>query len=95
MGARHWRIMDGMNAHEQQIEARINALFRRWPALCGFTVQHASGFFVGDVTVNPLARLPPPGALIDEIAAALAELLDECPEARELLRERTFARVFH
>jgi hypothetical protein len=28
-------------------------------------------------------------------AAALVELLDECPEARELLRERTFARVFH
>jgi hypothetical protein len=27
--------------------------------------------------------------------SALGELIDECPEAGELLRERTFARVFH
>jgi hypothetical protein len=54
---------------EADLEASINALFCRCPALCGFTVR--------------------------EIVAALVQLLDECPEACELLRERTFARVFH
>ena len=45
---------------EADLEASINALFCRCPALCGFFVTE-----------------------------------DECPEACELLRERTFARVFH
>jgi hypothetical protein len=36
-----------------------------------------------------------PGELCHEIMATLDELIDECPEAGELLRERTFARVFH
>lgn len=37
----------------------------------------------------------PPGELVGEIALPLIELMDEQPEARELLRGRTFARRLH
>ena len=83
---------DGMNA---QLEARVSALFRRRPALCGFTVQHTDKLFVSEVTVNPTAGRHGPAQLAVEIVATLGELIDECPEACELLRERTFARAFH
>jgi len=89
---------------EADLEASISALFCRCPALCGFTVrdaanlprdglalQHVSELFVTEVSTYPLGDPAAPG----EIVAALVQLLDECPEACELLRERTFARVFH
>jgi hypothetical protein len=78
---------------EADLEASIRALFCRCPALCGFTVRDA--LFVTEVSVYPLGDPAAPGELCGEIAAVLFQLLDECPEARELLRERTFARVFH
>jgi hypothetical protein len=78
------------------LEASINALFRRRPTLCGFTVRsHVSGLFVTGVSVHPLSGLKAPAELCDEIVATLVELIDECPDAYGLLRERTFARVFH
>jgi hypothetical protein len=80
---------------EQRLEASINALFRRWPMLCGFTIDHASELFVGEITIDPPCGLHPRGQLCSEIAAVLGELIEECPEAGELLRQRTFARVFH
>lgn len=80
---------------QEQIEASVNSLFRRCPALCGFTVRHASGLFVSEITVDPFAGRLAPGELTCEIETALGELIDECPEAGELLRERTFARTFH
>jgi hypothetical protein len=70
-------------------------LFRRWPALCGFTVQQSDGLFIGDVTLDSPGAWGPAGVLIDEIAAAVRELVDECADAEELLRQRTFARAFH
>ena len=84
-----------MKTREYRIEASIAALFCRCPALCGFTVQHTSALFVSEVTVSPFGGRPAPGELTYEIVTALGELIDECPEASELLRERTFARVFH
>jgi hypothetical protein len=50
---------------------------------------------IADVSLYPW-----PGARADpevcaEIAAGLSELLDECPAARGLLRNQTFARRFH
>ena len=73
----------------------MGALFRRWPALCGFTVRQSGGLFIGDVTLDSPGAWGPSGVLMDEIAAALSELLDECADADELLRQRTFARAFH
>jgi hypothetical protein len=84
-----------VKTHEHRIEASIEALFCRCPALCGFSVQHTSALFVSEITVNPFAGWPAPGELDWEIASALGQLLEEFPEAGELLRERTFARTFH
>jgi len=84
-----------MDTQEHLLEASINALFRRYPALCGFTVQEASGLFIGEITINPLAGPHGPKELHGQIVAALGALLDEYPGAGELLRERTFARVLH
>ena len=87
--------MNPIKTYEHRIEASIAALFCRCPALCGFTVQHTSALFVSEVTVNPFCGWPAPGELTNEIVTALCELIDECPEASKLLRERTFARAFH
>ena len=93
---------------EADLEASINALFRRWPTLCGFSVrdaanlsrnrlalEHVSELCVTEVSVYPLSSVEVPRELCYEIVATLVELIDERPEACELLRERTFARVFH
>jgi hypothetical protein len=94
--------------YEADLGASINALFLRCPTLRGFAVrgaarlsrdgfalQRASGLFVTDVSIYPLCGLDTAVTFCDEIVAALTELIDECPEARELLQERTFARVLH
>jgi hypothetical protein len=79
---------------QARLEASINALFRRCPPLCGFTVEYQSALLVGEVTIHP-AHAAPHRALRGEIVAVLAALLEELPEAGELLRGRTFARTFH
>ena len=93
---------------EADLEATIDALFCHYPTLCGFSVRDAanlsrdrlalrpgSELFVTEVSVYPLRDLKAPWELCNEIVAALAMLIDECPEVCELMRERTFARVFH
>ena len=86
----------------------IGALFRRWPALCGFTVQErasltrerAIGLLAGelclaDVEVHTWPGMEAPPELCNEIARALLRLMDEHAEAEALLRGRTFARTLH
>lgn len=93
---------------EADLDVRIGALFRRCPTLCGFAVRdaaspswdgtarrNASELFLSEVSVYPLDGLMAPQELCNEIVASLVELIEERPEARELLRERAFARVFH
>lgn len=74
---------------------RLHGAGRGEPVPDGLALQHVSELFVTEVSLYPLSGPAAPGELCGEIVAALVELLDECPEARELLRERTFARVFH
>jgi hypothetical protein len=80
---------------EERLETTVNALFRRWPMLCGFTIHHGSELLVGEITIDPPCGVHPRGELCGEIVAVLGELIEEYPEAGELLRERTFARAFH
>jgi len=88
------------------LEDSISALFRRCPTLCGFSVRDAAALthngvslrnmaelYVTEVSVYPMRDLDAPAELGQEIVATLAELLDECPEACALLRDRTFARI--
>ena len=79
---------------EQRLAASVNALFCRCPALCGFAVEHHAELFVSEVTIHPPGAAPH-HELCGVIVEALAELIEEFPEAGELVHRRTFARVFH
>jgi len=93
--------------HEADLGASIDALFVRCPRLHGFTVSSAvpsgdgfalppeSGLFVSEVSIYPSCNFDSAIRHFREIGVTLARLIDECPEAGELLRERTFARVLH
>jgi hypothetical protein len=91
---------------EADLEAALGGLFQRCPALCGFSVQALPGLtkdraaaqleddlFLADVGVYPWQARP--DGLLDEIMQALLGLIDERPEARDLLPGRTFTRTLH
>jgi hypothetical protein len=93
---------------EADLGAILDALFHRCPTLCGFSVRdeveiplgelalrEESRLFVTDVSVFPMRDLHPPAEVCSEIVATLVDLMDECPDAGALLRERAFAREFH
>jgi hypothetical protein len=80
----------------QDLEASIEGIFLRIPTLSGFSVhEYADALLVTEVSVYPSICLEPPDEVCNAIVATLAELIDEFPESRKLLSERTFARVFH
>jgi len=82
---------------QTQLAAVVDALFRRWPALVGFSVQESrtlpADLVIADVETDPWPGQP--RELVGEIAVALLDLIDNQPAARELLRGRTFARTLH
>jgi len=82
-----------MNALQQQVHEVMNMVFQRYPALCGFSVQEDLSFT--NVACHPALAGDEAQMMIEEISAALRELLDEQPEAAEILRGRTLARIFH
>ena len=79
---------------EQDLSARLELLFRRCPALYGFSVQEQS-----PLPANLTCYAPPDEdqaeALLGEVARMLLELVEERPEGAELLHGRTFARTIH
>ena len=93
----------------QALPAQIESLFERHPALCGFCVlglddvpdscprgaADESGLYVGDVGLSPEPSAARLGEIYQEIAAAVADVLAEAPDAGEKLRGRTFARALH
>ena len=74
------------------IHAIVNQIFAACPELCGFSVEDAATLSLADVETFPYPRNE---ELLGEIAVALLDLIDEQPEAAELLRGRTFARTLH
>ena len=93
---------------ESDLAAHTEPLFRGWPMLSGFCVleganaldervaAHLGGrLFVADVACYPELGEAQRIELCGDIAAALAALLDEQPEAAELLRGRTLVRVLN
>jgi hypothetical protein len=93
---------------EEDLAARMDRLFERCPQLYGFTVLDRSlvpggarvaslerGLFVAGIGIYP--ELPPDHCerIYDEISVALLDFMVQRPEAREVLRGRTFARAFH
>ncbi len=89
-----------------ELEALVARLFRRYPALIGFSIQDASTVRAtrctaeldGDlclVDVETFGAGPGATQLLGEIALPLLELIDKAPMTRDLMRGRTFARTFH
>jgi hypothetical protein len=76
---------------ESLVRSRIEALFRRLPMLCGFAVEE--DLLISELAISTWPGYSPGPDLYKDIADALAELVDERPDALELLRGRTFART--
>ena len=83
-----------MDAFLQDLNERLEALFRRCPELHGFAVRLDCPV-PWELTCHPAHGGKEAEAALDEIAQMLSELLDERPEAAALLRGRTFARTLH
>ncbi len=95
-------------AIEADVASRVEALFKRCPMLAGFSVQDEAGLgedrdavslegglALADIAVHAWPGFQASELLQDEIAEAMLDLLEERPEAGELLRGRTFARTRH
>jgi hypothetical protein len=80
---------------EAEVGGVVNALFHRWPALLGFSVQDEGELFLAEVAVHPWIDEQERSKLCYDIAVAFSELIDEQPVARELVSGRTFARALH
>lgn len=79
-----------------QLEQQLQSLFARCPELFGFAVRGEDGeLFVSDVGISPRLSAEQYGEIYQDIADTLSGLLDESPEAGDLLRGRTFARTLH
>lgn len=92
-----------------EIPPRIASLFEREPALWGFSVRGADQvpdscprcdddddpLYVGDVGISPLVDAAQYAAIFTEVVATVTQLIAEEPQAAELLRGKTFARVLH
>src|SRR3977135_1351126 len=80
----------------RDLEAQLESLFERCPDLWGFSVQDKDNeLFVSDVGITPRLSAEQHGDMYSDNTKTLAALLDERPEACELLRARPFARVLH
>jgi len=79
---------------EADLQAVVATIFQRLPELVGFCVREAKDeLCLAGVETFP-ADLEP-DELMGEIALPLLDLLEEDPQARELMRGRTFARTVH
>ena len=93
---------------EEDLAKRMGMLFDRCPALTGFTVLDRNtvpggtrvaalerGLFVAGIGIYPELTTEHCERIYDEISVALLDFMLQRPEARDLLRGRTFARAFH
>ena len=88
------RLSEACRHHTEAIIAQhVHQLFQRLPMLSGFWLRP-------DLKVTELSVFTWPGYtagrdLYDQVTESLVELADECPEAVQLMRGRTFARAVH
>ncbi len=78
---------------EAVVARHVHELFKRLPMLSGFWLRP-------DLKVTELSIFTWPGYtagpdLYDEVTESLVQLAEECPEAVQLVRGRTFARAVH
>ena len=91
---------------ELRIRAKMDTLFTRCPALCGFSVQDRSqlpgkteggipdaDLYVTEIGIFPKLAAEQYGDIFDEITLAISDLVYEQPKVHDALRGRTFART--
>ena len=73
---------------KKDLAEQIQALFERCPTLAGFAVRggEEEDLFVTDIGIYARVSAEQYGEIFQEIAATLADLLTEQPEADEMLR---------
>lgn len=99
-------ISSYLSSLDEDLAARVDDLFGRYPALHGFSVQGtaalpekvrdsvmATTLVVAEVGVDPLFGNEYSDRVSDEIALSLLDFVRDRPEAAVLLRDRTFARM--
>jgi len=88
------RLSEARRQHTEAIVARhVRQLFQRLPMLSGFWLRP-------DLKVAELSVFTWPGYttgpdLYDQVTESFVQLAEECPEAVQLMRGRTFARAVH
>lgn len=93
---------------EAEVSARIWAVFGRFPSLCGFALQDRTALpdyvdpsslgdelFVTELGFSTLVSETEYDDAYKLISDAVADIVSERPEAFQLLRGRTFARILH
>jgi len=78
---------------EAIVAQHVHQLFQRLPMLSGFWLRL-------DLKVTELSVFTWPGYtagrdLYDQVTESLVQFAEECPEAVQLMRGRTFARAVH
>jgi hypothetical protein len=99
-------ISSYLSSLDEDLAARVDELFGRYPALQGFSVQGsealpekvresvmATTLVVAEVGVDPFFGNEYSDRVSDEIALSLLDFVRDRPEAAVLLRDRTFARM--
>ncbi len=97
-----------MRTIEERVYRRIEAVFARCPELFRFSVRDRSGLpdhidpttLAGELFIFEIALAPRLGRVqydevYDAISSAIAAAVSSWPEAKELLRGRTFVRYLH
>lgn len=79
-----------MVRNRQIFDERMATLFERLPMLSGFWVHE--DLSTTEVSLDTWPGWDPSAEVAEEIGRELEDLLDERPDAAELLRGRTFAR---
>lgn len=78
----------------EAVDERLGELFRRLPLLSGFSLEQ--DLELKDVTLHTWPGYTPgPELYVEVVMETLADLVEERPDAAELLRGRTFARALH
>jgi hypothetical protein len=86
------RLSEARRQHNEAVVARhLRQLFQRLPMLSGFWLR--TDLEVAEVSVFTWPGYTAGRDLYEQLTESLVQLADDCPEAMQLMRGRTFARA--
>jgi hypothetical protein len=78
---------------EAVVAGHVHELFKRLPMLSGFWLR--PNLEVAEIAVFTWPGYTAGSDLYDQVTESFVELAEDCPEAVQLMRGRTFARAVH